>query len=145
MITTMKPYCRILTCLIVTLVLSGCAAMNGRFSCFYKGKALCKRLDQVNHMVDRGEITAHGYRSPRTVRTLAKRGSSNHHPFGNFSQPFPMQYPAGAPLRYGETVMQAWIAPYVDKHDIYHQQSKIDVVIKPGHWIGDPGSSRKIG
>lgn len=38
------------------------------------------------------------------------------------------------PLRVGEQVAQLWIAPYIDKQDVYHQPSQVLFVITPSHW-----------
>ncbi len=38
------------------------------------------------------------------------------------------------PLRVGEQTAALWIAPYIDRQDIYHQPSGVFFVIKPAAW-----------
>lgn len=38
------------------------------------------------------------------------------------------------PLRVGEQTAALWIAPYIDRQDIYHQPSSVFFVIKPSAW-----------
>ncbi|PEH74462.1 type IV conjugative transfer system lipoprotein TraV [Edwardsiella tarda] len=38
------------------------------------------------------------------------------------------------PLRVGEQIAQLWIAPYIDKQDVYHQPSQVLFVISPSRW-----------
>ena len=44
----------------------------------------------------------------------------------------------GDPVRYGETVLRVWIAPYQDKDGNYYQPVTLYTVVKGGHWIGAP-------
>ena len=130
------------------LGIAGCASTSSDFECPNPGSVMCKRLDQVDQMADRGEITAN---QDGTGETADTDGQSDHvvtlsndpnAAFGNFSSPYPISFQPGTPLRYGETVMRIWIAPYEDKEGNYHQQSYVDTVIKPGHWIGNPVKSK---
>ena len=126
--------------LICGLQLTGCVTSNGTFQCPYKGKGLCKRLDQVNDMVDRGEIRAG--RKARSINYLALNDNSTS--FGGIPRPFATTFKKGEPLRYGETVLRVWFAPFVDKEGFYHHQGYVDAVVKPGSWIGRPLSSDKV-
>jgi conjugal transfer pilus assembly protein TraV len=38
------------------LILSGCSSMNGEFSCSEEPGVMCRSLDEVNSMVNRGEL-----------------------------------------------------------------------------------------
>ncbi len=42
--------------LLMLLILSGCSAMNDNFTCSQEPGVMCKSLDQVNGMVNRGEL-----------------------------------------------------------------------------------------
>ncbi|MDU7757578.1 MAG: type IV conjugative transfer system lipoprotein TraV [Staphylococcus epidermidis] len=42
------------------------------------------------------------------------------------------EYPR--PLRVGERTAQLWIAPYIDKADVYHQPSNVVFVVTSSHW-----------
>ena len=150
--------------------LAGCASTNGSFGCPSTGTTMCKRLDEVNKMVDEGKISAKEKNEKGPIdqaqsNSLAPSASnipndSEQHTFNNssdrdsdaiatdgtfnnFSEPFADQYQPGEPLRYGETVMQVWIAPHTDKEDVFHQASVINMVVQDGQWIGDPVSSEE--
>jgi type IV conjugative transfer system lipoprotein TraV len=59
--------------------------------------------------------------------------------YGNFSTPYPSSGPQpGDPLRYQETVLRVWVAPYEDKEGNYYQPTTLYTVVKPGHWVGNP-------
>lgn len=120
--------------LFICLCLTGCASMNADFECKMKPGVKCTGLDDINKMVDQGKLG--------NKRTVNEKADAN--AFGNFSTPFPMTIKAGEPLRYGEQVIQVWIAPYEDTGDYYHQQSYLNVIAKTGHWIGDPVSAKEI-
>lgn len=142
------------------MVLTGCTAMNSSFDCPKSKGMMCKRIDQVNAMVDQGEIDTSGQPSSAAVKTSADdtpKPMPSVHPVrnnsisfgqqkeeqdsaGNYSMPYPEDKEAlpGKPLRYGETVMRLWLAPFEDTQDNYHSPSMIYAVVKPGHWIGQP-------
>lgn len=135
--------------LISALSLTGCTASNGGFQCPDKGGVMCKRLDQVNSMVDKGEISETSSDEAQGNCITLKDNCNTEScgllgNFNNYSKPFATTLTPGEPLRYGETVMRVWIAPYVDKDGDYHHQSYVDVVVKPGHWIGNPISTKKF-
>lgn len=126
---------------IVTLFMTGCAEMNSDFSCPMTNGMQCKRIDTVNDMVDQGAIDTTGMDA-----THASAGAPTHYtPDANVKadkiiQPYPNDGEAipGQPLRYGESVMRLWIAPYEDKDDNYHAPSLVYTVVQSGHWTGIP-------
>ena len=129
--------------LISVLTLTGCAEMNSDFTCPMTNGMQCKRIDQVNTMVDTGDIDTTGQDAPTsspssgsavTVSQDAKVSPAN------FIYPYPKDGEAvpGQPLRYGESVMRLWIAPYEDTQDNYHTPSIVYTVVKSGHWIDQP-------
>ena len=95
--------------LILPVLLTGCAAMNSDFDCGVKPGVMCKSLDQVNAMIDQGEL-------------------------GGKEKTFDVPFKPGVPYRHSDTVMRIWIAPYEDVQGNYHQESVIYTVIKPGRW-----------
>ncbi|SRR5579883_1054164 len=126
--------------LILTLcssLLSACCSMNSEFECPMKPGIRCESLDQVNARVDRGEIGKSSLSSSCVKCT-------------NSISRCPLFYKGGMvrggrePLRYGETVMRVWVAPYEDTSGNYHQESDIFTVVKPAHWIGYPPKESKM-
>lgn len=103
--------------------------MNSSFDCPNRAGVMCKSVDQINGMVDSGQISGR-------MQSSADSSSSSNSEF----QPYSVTsgfYP-GAPLRYGETVQRIWIAPFEDTDKNYHQDSYMYAIIKDGHWIGAP-------
>jgi len=130
-----------LTVLFSLMLLSGCAALNSDFQCPLKNGTQCKRVDQINQMVNRGQL-GHDSNLNNKDNNLYKNTEANS--YNNFSQPYPMKIKPGNPLRYHETVMRIWVAPYEDTKGNYHQASFIDTVVKQGHWIGNPVTAKGI-
>lgn len=124
----------------LSFLLQGCAGMNSHFDCPMKPGVQCKRLDQVNGMVDNGSLGA------------AERGNGHGNVMATFTpaalqgqtekadiEPYPM--PAlnqGDPLRVQESVMRIWVAPYQDAAGNYYQPSYVYTVIQPAHWMATP-------
>ena len=127
----------IFTLFIITTAFSvtGCSSMNGSFDCPNKAGVNCKSLDQVNDMVDSGQV--HGQSNEAAFTGSA--ATSNE--FGAY--PASEIYHPGAPLRYGETVQRIWVAPFEDTDGNYHQDSLMYAIVKKGHWIGAPLKSVK--
>lgn len=106
---------------------SGCTTMNSKFTCKTPDGVMCRSLDDVNSMVDRGELGQNYNKIDSSKNTF------------NFT-PIPSHVYSfrDKPLRYGESVMRIWTAPYEDSNGNYHEASVFYTVIKPGHWIGAP-------
>lgn len=114
----------------IAMTISACSSMNGSFDCPNKAGVNCRSLDQVNDMVDSGQL--HG----RSSYSNQDEPSSNSTEFEAF--PSATTYTPGAPLRYGETVQRIWVAPYEDTEGNYHQDNLMYAIVKRGHWIGAP-------
>lgn len=101
--------------------------MNSSFDCPNKAGVMCKSVDQINRMVDTGELQGRAVQSSSITTN-------------NEFQPYSLEagYYPGAPLRYGETVQRIWLAPYEDSESNYHQDSMMYAIVKKGHWIGSP-------
>jgi conjugal transfer pilus assembly protein TraV len=115
----------------ITGFLTACSSMNSGFDCPNKAGVMCKSVDQINGMVDTGQLQG---RTQQVTET------------GQFNTEFQLytiaaQYYPGAPLRYGETVQRIWVAPYEDTEKNYHQDSVMYSIVKDGHWIGTPPKS----
>lgn len=118
------------------LLLSGCAKMNSKFDCPMKPGVMCESLDQVNAQVNQGTL---GGTSTSMTPTCKNCETQKNKDFGNFTTPYPtIAMNPGDPVRYGETVLRIWMAPYEDKDGNYYQPTILYTVVKPGHWIGQP-------
>lgn len=113
------------------LLLTACSSMNSNFDCPNKVGVLCKNLDQINEMVDRGQIQGQSHTVSNTARDTST--ASTFQPFMTVANNY-----SGAPLRYGETVQRIWVAPFEDTEGNYHQDSVIYAIVKEGHWLGQP-------
>jgi len=116
----------------MTLLLNACTSLNSNFECPMKPGVRCASLDQISSMVDRGEIGKSSLKSPIPYSSTIAQTSSPSYYKGEFS------LSNHEPLRYGETVMRVWVAPYEDTVGNYHQESDIYTIVKPAHWIGYP-------
>ena len=129
----------VLPSLLLCTALSGCASMNSNFDCPMKPGVMCKSLDSVNGMVDQGQL---GKESDTDCKDChnGKSNSKSTNQFSAFNTPFPakMGIQPGAPVRYSESVLQVWVAPYEDAQGNYHQESDVFTVVKGGHWVGAP-------
>lgn len=114
--------------------LTACSSMNSSFDCPNQSGVSCKSLDQINGMVDSGQI--HG-------RTNVGWDESANRAAEFEAFPNVAAYRPGAPIRYGETVQRIWVAPYEDAEGNYHQDSLMYAIVKHGHWIGSPPKSIK--
>lgn len=128
----MQVLTKILIMLIVMKFLTACSSMNSGFDCPNKAGVMCKSIDQINTIVDSGNITG---RSLDPVKKTIKPDEFQSYQTTDV-------YHAGDPLRYGETVQRIWIAPYEDTENNYHQDNLMYVIIKNGHWIGMPVTKR---
>ncbi len=125
---------KIISVLAVCLTLNGCSSMNSGFDCPNKAGVMCKNLDQINTMVDAGQIQGNSSFSGNSESKSSVNASND-----DF-QAFPTVagYQPGEPIRYGETIQRIWVAPYEDSEGNYHQDSYTYSVMKNGHWIGHP-------
>jgi conjugal transfer pilus assembly protein TraV len=123
---------RAILVIVMTFILSACSSINSQFDCPMKEGIRCESIQSVNARVDRGEI-------------------GNNHLISNTTNPVihPITYKdstfiknnyslTGEPLRYSETVMRVWLAPFEDKEGNYHQESDIYTITRNGKWIGAP-------
>jgi len=114
--------------IIISISLVSCASLNSSFDCPNCAGVMCKSIDQINGMVDSGQIRG------RTQTPCCQASSDTEfQPYAVTSGFYP-----GSPLRYGETVQRIWIAPFEDTEKNYHQDSYMYAIIKDGHWIGSP-------
>lgn len=110
--------------------LTACSTINSSFDCPLAAGVNCKSLDQVNRMVDSGQIRGRSQEITKISNLTCCNTEFESFPTASFIP--------GAPIRYGETVQRIWIAPYEDTEGNYHQDNLIYTIMKGGHWIGKP-------
>ncbi|MCX7125441.1 MAG: type IV conjugative transfer system lipoprotein TraV [Gammaproteobacteria bacterium] len=123
-------------------LLSGCAGTKTNFDCNTVGGIQgCATLGHVNRMANQGDFNrdAEINGSPNTT---VSSNTSSVKPTGYFLKTPGVDTPAsGAPMRYGETMQNVWIAPYVTKDGSYMWASMASIIVQPGHWIGEPAAA----
>lgn len=124
---------RIIFLVLIVLCITSCASTPST-DCANKIQGLtCKSLGEVNDMVNRGEIRAGN--APKEQGVALSKPEPQVENFNSY--PFSLVM-SGEPLRYGETVLRVWIAPFEDTAGNYHDQSLVYTVVKKGHWLGNP-------
>lgn len=111
--------------------LTGCTGLNSKFDCPNQAGVRCKSLDQINSMVDSGQIRGRSVMNDVEVVSVT---------YGPEFEPFYFKGSTitGRPIRYPETIQRIWIAPYEDTEGNFHQDSFIYSVMSDGHWKGNP-------
>jgi conjugal transfer pilus assembly protein TraV len=89
----------------------------------------CESLDQVNARIDRGEI-GHDEIACQSCQQKDRLAMTQNKGV--------ILHQKNEPLRYSESVMRVWIAPFEDTSGNYHQESEILTVVKPAHWADYP-------
>src|SRR5579872_3289212 len=112
--------------------LAGCSSLNSDFQCPMKPGVRCESLDQVDRQIDQGKIGKNVFSQPESVSANTATGLLPSYYKGDVS------INGLEPLRYGETVMRVWVAPFEDTAGNYHQESDIYTIVKPAHWIDSP-------
>lgn len=126
-----QRFIHVVSMVCIFLILTGCAGMNSGFNCPMKPGQLCSSLDEVNRMVDQGKMgrTQHPNGSDTAIESAGNTQTT----------PYAMDaVKADEPLRYGESIIRVWIAPFEDKSGNYHQPSTVYALLQPGHWVGNP-------
>lgn len=131
----MKLWLSILMIMMSASLLSACTT-NSSFDCPNKAGVNCRSLDQINAMVDSGEIHGRMQGSGNDSSLSMMNQLKERDEFQSF--PNSSTFIPGQPIRYGETVQRIWIAPYEDMEGNYHQDSVLYAVMKGGHWIARP-------
>ena len=126
---------------VITFLLAGCAETNTHFSCDkVGGKGVgCVSLGTANKMVDQGYFNKSNHREVSEAVTTNKKAANPSESIFNDSN-VDWRPRSGLPLRFGETVQNIWIAPFVDMDGNYHWPQTLSLVISPGHWVGAPQS-----
>lgn len=106
-------------------LLSGCSSLNSNFDCPKKPGVMCKSLDQVNTMVDQGEV---GHPSETNFSAKETKASSLMVASNNES------------MRTHDKVARIWIAPFEDSDGDYYQATTVYHVIQPGEWVNSPAT-----
>jgi conjugal transfer pilus assembly protein TraV len=112
----------------ILIHLTACTTMNSGFDCPNKAGVSCKSLDQINSMVDSGDIRGRTQMNSTAVTANVTENTVR----------FSSVRTASSPTRHGETVQRIWIVPYEDSEGNYHQDHFIHAVMNSGHWGGKP-------
>lgn len=112
---------------ICAVLVIGCGTK--KFDCPYNDGVYCKSLSEVNEMVNRGE---HG----KNLKTSAKAKENffNKGPLTSSQVLIPID--TKEPIRVPEQVVRIWLAPYESQDGTFHQQTVINTVARPAHWVG---------
>ena len=86
----------------------------------------CESIDKINERIDKGELSHENKQGNQYDPTILSKNYAD------------ASAEDGEPLRYSETVMRVWFAPFEDNDGNYHQASEIFTITKPGSWIGQP-------
>lgn len=130
----------ILILILFAVLLSGCSSLNSNFDCPMKPGVRCESLDQVNAQVDRGEISHSDIKMTTINQPITTMSGVTKQPLYKDAS----YLNKGEPLRYGETIMRVWVAPYEDTSGNYHQESDVYTIVKPSHWIGYPPKQSNV-
>ncbi len=127
----------------MSVVLSGCAGMSGKFGCNASAGDSCTPVSQVNAQADAGVFDhtpsgGSGYRTQN--QTFSYADSTSAATRGGYQGQTPIP---GEPVRLGERVQRVWIAPYQDLSNNYHEPSYVYTVLNESHWIGVPATEIK--
>lgn len=119
----MNHLCRIFL-LLGVFGLTGCTHMNSHLDCGLQKGTTCKSLDEVNRLVDNGQLgNGKAKRERRHNRQI--------HVVGNTPKP----------VRLPDEVMRIWVAPHQDAQGNYHGEKFLYAVVKPSTWLGLEGAS----
>lgn len=115
-------------------LLTGCVGTKSNFDCNTIGGIQgCTTLSDVKGMADQGAFTEKSTgKSVAQMITHEKSADA-------FLKTSETDTPAnGSPVRYGETMQNIWIAPYVAKDGSYMWASMASIIVQPGRWMGEP-------
>ncbi len=109
------------------MLITGCGLK--KFDCPYTDGVSCKSLSEVNAMVDRGE---QGTKSPKN-NSKTKEDFMNTESLA-FTTDF-TSIETKEPQRVPEKILRIWLAPYESVDGTFHQQTFLNTVVTPAHWV----------
>lgn len=115
-------------CCVALMLITGCGLK--KFDCPYTDGISCKSLSEVNAMVDRGE---HGTK-PSKNKSKIKEDFINQELLALDGTNI-MSIEGQEPKRIPEKVLRIWLAPYESVEGTFHQQTFINTVVSPAHWV----------
>lgn len=113
---------------ITFILLTGCGLK--KFDCPYTDGVSCKSLSEVNAMVDRGE---QGSQSSKNKIKKTKEDFINTQSLA-FKTDF-TSLETKEPHRVPEKILRIWLAPYESVDGTFHQQTFLNTVVTPAHWM----------
>lgn len=138
---------KLISVLIITLILSGCAETNTSPSCKkVGGKGVgCVSMDTAYGLSKQGYFNRGNPEPDGSIRSSNDDDANTSDPTNSSlyinKTDVNWQPSVGQPLRYGETVQVIWIAPYVDSQGDYYYPHQVSTVIRNGYWVGEPQSA----
>jgi conjugal transfer pilus assembly protein TraV len=113
---------------VCSILITGCGLK--KFDCPYTDGVSCKSLTEVNQMVDRGEQGTKHSKS----KTKVKEDFMNQETLG-LDKTLEMPIESREPQRIPEKIVRIWLAPYESVDGTFHQQTFINTVVMPAHWV----------
>ena len=113
---------------ICAILITGCGMK--KFDCPYTDGVSCKSLSEVNEMVDRGE---QGKKSCKN-KSVKEDFINDEQLALDRTLVVPME--SREPQRIPEKIISIWLAPYESVDGTFHQQTFINTVVMPAHWVG---------
>jgi conjugal transfer pilus assembly protein TraV len=115
---------------IFVMSMTGCGVK--KFDCPYTDGVYCKSLREVNEMINNGERGKLPFKKkPKTQDaffTPSKLAVNQTMPLGSSLE--------SEPIRVPEKIVRIWLAPYESEEGIFHQETVINTVVAPAHWMG---------
>jgi hypothetical protein len=112
---------------VCTILMTGCGLK--KFDCPYTDGVSCKSLSEVNEMVDRGE------QGKKSKNKSVKEDFMNKAQL-DLDRALIVPIDTREPQRMPEKVIGIWLAPYESVDGTFHQQTFINTVVMPAHWVG---------
>ena len=114
---------------VCSILITGCGMK--KFDCPYTDGVSCKSLSEVNEMVDRGE---QGKKSCKN-KSKVKEDFINKAQL-DLDRTLVLPIDTREPQRIPEKIIGIWLAPYESVDGTFHQQTFINTVVMPAHWVG---------
>jgi conjugal transfer pilus assembly protein TraV len=124
-----------ITVLCCLIGLTGCASLNSQFDCPVKPGIHCKRVDEINSMVDSGAISATQETPCRHCNPAMNGHTGSETTFSPENNAFPDFTPTA--LRTHEKILRIWVAPYEDTTGNYYGENVMYRVVTPPTWVGE--------
>lgn len=119
--------------IVAILFLAGCSTTHSKFSCGVANSPIrCQPLSVVDQRINAGILNlpkpkVSGVKAIVHTNSMPIRTINLSKPFSNFKHD-------QMPIRIKEKRLSVWVAAFVDKHDVYHGEQWLDLVVAPARW-----------